>query len=123
MSDRRKVLIVDDEIDLCLLLKSYFLRKDYEVFLSHTLEEGLNELRSLKPDILFLDNNLPDAEGWLTAPAIAKEFPAMYLVLISAFHPPLPQMPDKAQYQMIEKPISIADLDRNLADINLQSTK
>jgi len=123
MSDRRKVLIVDDEIDLCLLLKSYFLRKDYDVYLSHTLEDGLVQIKSLLPDILFLDNNLPDAEGWIAAPNIAKEHPKMYIVLISAFHPPMPQMPKKAQYQMIEKPISINDLDRNLADINLQSTK
>ncbi|MGN6569625.1 MAG: response regulator [Flavipsychrobacter sp.] len=123
MSDRRKVLIVDDEIDLCLLLKSYFLRKDYEVFLSHTLEDGLAQLKLLTPDILFLDNNLPDAEGWLSAGEIAKEYPKMYMVLISAFHPPLPEMPGNTQYQMIEKPISINDLDKNLADINLQSTK
>lgn len=113
---------MDDEIDLCLLLKSYFLRKDYEVFLSHTLEDGLAQLKLLAPDILFLDNNLPDAEGWLSAGIIAKEYPKMYMVLISAFHPPLPEMPENAHYQLIEKPISINDLDKNLADINVQSS-
>ena len=33
----KKVLIIDDEMDLCHLLKEYFLRKNYEVNVAHTL--------------------------------------------------------------------------------------
>lgn len=117
MHDRRKVLIIDDEIDLCLLLKGYFLRKNYEVYLSHTLGEGISFLRSIRPDIVFLDNNLPDGIGWSAAPELAKEFPQMYINLISAFHPPLPEMPENARHNIIEKPISLTDLDKQLAEI------
>ncbi|RYE52567.1 MAG: response regulator [Sphingobacteriales bacterium] len=79
MPSQRKVLIIDDEIDLCHLLKSYFLRKNYEVYLSHTLEQGLAFLRTLNPEIIFLDNNLPDGTGWSVAPQIAREFPETYI--------------------------------------------
>lgn len=111
MSDRRKVLIIDDEIDLCLLLKSYFLRKGYEVYLSHTLGEGISFLKTLQPDILFLDNNLPDGVGWSVAPELAGENPGMFINLISAYHPDKPAMPADSHYRIIEKPISLADLD------------
>lgn len=37
----KKVLIIDDEVDFCLLLKGYFLRKKGEVYIYHTLSEGL----------------------------------------------------------------------------------
>lgn len=111
MSDRRKVLIIDDEIDLCLLLKSYFLRKGYEVYLSHTLGEGISFLKTLKPDILFLDNNLPDGVGWAVAPELAADNPGMFINLISAYHPDKPDMPAGVHYKVIEKPISMADLD------------
>jgi len=111
MSSKRKVLIIDDEIDLCHLLKSYFLRKNYEVYLSHTLEQGLSFLRTLQPEIIFLDNNLPDGTGWSIAPQIARDYPDTYINLISAFHPNIPDLPANAKFKVIEKPISLTDLD------------
>jgi len=113
MPDTRKVLIVDDEIDLCLLLKEYFSRKkNFEVIVAHSLSEGKALIDTLKPDILFLDNNLPDGVGWSCAPFFAEHYPSTYLVLISAFHPQLPVMPEGAKYRVIEKPITFADLDK-----------
>ncbi len=111
----RKVLIIDDEIDLCHLLKSYFLRKNYEVYLSHTIEQGVAFLKTLQPDIVFLDNNLPDGTGWSIAPTIAEELPNVYLNLISAFHPTVPKMPEHTHFSVIEKPISLTDLDKQFA--------
>lgn len=110
-----KVLIIDDEIDLCHLLKSYFIRKNYEVYLSHTLEQGVSFLKSLNPDIVFLDNNLPDGVGWSIAPTIVKEHPDIYLNLISAYHPIMPEMPGNAKINVIEKPISLTDLDKQFS--------
>lgn len=114
MDNRKKVLIIDDEIDLCLLLKSYFVRKNYDVYLSHTLEDGLSFLKTLNPSIVFLDNNLPDGVGWNIAPDIAASHPEIYINMISAFHPSVPSMPKNARYSVIEKPISFSDLDKQL---------
>lgn len=123
MPGQEKVLIIDDEIDLCLLLKSYFLRKNYEVYLSHTLEEGISFLKSLQPQIVFLDNNLPDGIGWAVAPALAAEYPDMYINMISAFHPQKPEMPPAAKYNIIEKPISFSDLDKQFARSDTKQAK
>ncbi|HXS37595.1 MAG TPA: response regulator [Flavipsychrobacter sp.] len=123
MPERRKVLIIDDEIDLCLLLKSYFLRKGSEVYLSHTLEEGISFLKSLQPDIVFLDNNLPDGVGWNAAPQLAIEHPDLFIVLISAFHPTVPEMPANAHFRVIEKPISLVDLDRQFSETTVLRVK
>ncbi|RYD58144.1 MAG: response regulator [Sphingobacteriales bacterium] len=117
MHDRKKVLIIDDEIDLCLLLKGYFLRKNYEVYLSHTLTEGVSFMKTLQPDIVFLDNNLPDGLGWGMAPQLAAQYPSTYINLISAFHPVKPEMPANARFSVIEKPISLTDLDRQLSEV------
>ena len=114
MSVEKKVLIIDDETDFCLLLKEYFTRKNYNVYLSHTLGEGKKILTEICPDILFLDNNLPDGLGWVNAPEIARNLPLTYIVLISAFHPEAPQMPDSSHYRILEKPMSMKDLDYQL---------
>ncbi len=115
MQVEKKILIIDDETDLCLLLKDYFIRKHYNVFVSHSLEEGEKILDDIHPDVLFLDNNLPDGLGWNNAPKIAKTYPSTYIVLISAFHPETPDMPTNARYKILEKPISLWDLDSQLA--------
>lgn len=112
---RKKVLIIDDETDLCLLLKDYFDRKNYEVTMSHTLTDGKTLMQSLQPEILFLDNNLPDEEGWQHAPEIATEYPDTYIVLVSAYHPDEPNMPDPSKFRVIEKPISFSDLDKQFS--------
>lgn len=113
----KKVLIIDDEIDLSLLLKGYFLRKKYEVYISHSFHEGREVLKTVMPDILFIDNNLPDSSGWDAAPALAKEYPNMFICLVSAFHPNVPQMPVEDRYIVIEKPISLNDLDKQFESL------
>ena len=55
MTTRKKVLIIDDEVDLCLLMKTYFLRKNYEVYIAHTLNDGITRLGQIVPDYLFID--------------------------------------------------------------------
>ena len=112
MPGQKKILIIDDETDLCLLLKDYFLRKDYDVFVSHTLKEGEKAIETVHPDILFLDNNLPDGLGWENAHSIAISNPSTYIVLISAFHPSVPVMPVNSQFVILEKPIRLSDLDK-----------
>ena len=112
-----KVLIVDDEIDLCLLLKSYFKRKGLDVAIAYTLATGLDQLKSFEPDLLFLDNNLADGLGWSMVPAIVRSSPNLQIFLISAYHPPLPQLPDGVSVSVIEKPISFADLDKKLQSL------
>jgi DNA-binding NtrC family response regulator len=116
MPENKKILIIDDEIDLCLLLKEYFVQKKYDVVLAHTLNEGRMLLNTTHPNILFLDNNLPDGTGWGSAPLIAADYPDLYIILISAFHPSIPSMPVNARYQTFEKPIGFADLDKEFAN-------
>jgi len=113
----KKILIIDDETDLCLLLKDYFVRKNYEVVVSHILSEGIDNIKSQHPEILFLDYNLPDGIGWDYAPSIAADFPDTYIVLVSAFHSVIPKMPAGAQFRVIEKPISMSELNTQFSDL------
>jgi DNA-binding response OmpR family regulator len=119
MQELRKVLIIDDEIDLSLLLQSYLTRKGYDVHITHTIEEGLAKLKELDPAILFLDNNLPDGVGWEIAPKIAAENKDLFICMISAYNPSRPVMPDDSKFLLIEKPVSIAEIDKHFTAHNL----
>ncbi len=108
---RKKVLIIDDEIDLCLLMKSYFLRKNYEVYIAHTLVEGIHRLNEIIPDYLFIDYNLPDGLGWDKLPEMYHQHPNTHFHLISAFRPTMPPDLDGSKLTIWEKPISLKALD------------
>ena len=81
---KRKILIVDDETDFCLIMKSYFQKKGYDVSLAFTLKEGLDIIKQTRPDILFLDNNLPDGNGWDAVSEIVEIIPQIRAYLVSA---------------------------------------
>ncbi len=110
MSDKKKVLIIDDEVDLCLLLKTYLNRRNYEVYYSHTLKEGMNQFRQVIPDILFLDNNLPDGIGWEKAAGLMEEYPGLQVHLISAYHPHTPETISSG-FKVWEKPLTLKEID------------
>jgi two-component system OmpR family response regulator len=107
----RKILIIDDETDFCLLLKSYFVRKKYDVYLSYSLDQGMKLLEQVKPDIIFLDNNLPDGFGWEKVDDIKKTFPDIELNLISAYEnePPTTNFTD---IHVWEKPLQLNELSK-----------
>jgi two-component system OmpR family response regulator len=106
-----KILIVDDEMDYCVIMKSYFEEKNYEVFLAYTLREATEMLDIISPDILFLDNNLPDGKGWECVEEINKKFPLIKIYLISAYRQK-PVFEEQPENLIIwEKPISLKMLE------------
>lgn len=102
----KKVLIIDDEVDLCLLLKNYLTRQQFEVVISHKLSDGLKEALDFVPDIIFLDNNLPDSQGWTKAGYLLEALPNASLYLISAYKSGN-EAPKNPRVTVIEKPLSL----------------
>ena len=106
----KKILIVDDEDDLRGLLKSFLTPLNYEVFTAATLSEALTILPQLKPDMIFLDNNLPDGLGWDSIEVIQEIVPDCKINLISAFKFIPEKLRNKETIRLIEKPISFSML-------------
>jgi len=111
---KKRILIIDDEIDLCFLLKNYLTAKNYEVDIANTIQDGLIKLNHSHPDILFLDNNLPDGSGWEKAPEISNSNPALKINLISGLKQRFPPGKMKANIRIIEKPLSAFEIDKAL---------
>ncbi|WP_421794782.1 response regulator [Haliscomenobacter sp.] len=84
MEDQRSLLIVDDEEDVCLLLKRSFRREFKTVETAYLLKDALQVAERLRPDILLLDNNLPDGLGLEFVKKFKSINPKMYVILFSA---------------------------------------
>jgi|SRR3954468_23937237 DNA-binding NtrC family response regulator len=59
---KKKVLVIDDEKDFCELIKNILPRDNFLVDCAFTLREAEEKLRE-HPQIVLLDNNLPDGSG------------------------------------------------------------
>ena len=68
-----KVLIVDDDKNICDLLRLYLEKEGYSVILSHDGEEAVVKFNALKPDIVLLDVMLPGLDGWQVCWEIRKK--------------------------------------------------
>jgi DNA-binding response OmpR family regulator len=106
-----KILIVDDETDYCQIMKSYFEEKNYDVFLAYTIKDGIQLLKKHDPDILFLDNNLPDGKGWQYIDDIVEKVPHLKVYLISAYRQRSDFISTSPNITVWEKPISLSSLD------------
>jgi len=63
MARRKKILVVDDERDLCELVAMNLQRNGYEVITAHDGATGLDMARKQKPDMLVLDVMMPGLSG------------------------------------------------------------
>ena len=110
-----KILIIDDEMDFCMIMKSFFQSKSYEVTIGSSVKDCLAMLENNCPDILMLDNNLPDGKGWDNVGSIIKKYPKLRVYLISAYHQKADPLPRVDHVTVWEKPISLSLLNKTFA--------
>ena len=60
----KKILIVDDEVDLVETVRFPLELEGYQVLVSHNGEDALNQARKEKPDLILLDLMLPKLDGY-----------------------------------------------------------
>ncbi len=110
----KKILIIDDETNTCQLLKHYLMSQQFDVATSCTLAAGIQKIADYHPDILFLDNDLPDGLGWERAWDLASCNPWLRIKLISGTE--LKLSPEQRQkFEVIEKPLSVYKINAALA--------
>jgi DNA-binding response OmpR family regulator len=109
---KRKVLIIDDEEDFGMLMKRFFSQKNYDVYVAYTISDGLKLLDEHLPDIIFLDNNLPDGYGWDKTDYILSTYPQTQLNLISALNVP---KTSSSSFRILEKQMLLKELPKMFA--------
>jgi two-component system, OmpR family, response regulator len=73
-------------------------------------------VRQINPDLVFLDNNLPDGLGWEISASLLQENPKVEIHLISAYNNTMLDHNNLGRTVMMwQKPISFKKLDEQLA--------
>lgn len=68
-----KILVVDDDKNICELLRLYLEKEGYSVILCHDGQEAVVKFNAINPDMLLLDIMLPGLDGWQVCREIRKK--------------------------------------------------
>ena len=114
--DIRKVLIIDDELDICVLLSGILKILGMKAAFSTTLNEGMQRLSKEDFELVFLDINLPDGSGMETLPYIKNLNPDLNVIMISAYdgESERRQAHEKGALDFISKPLSTKKIKEKL---------
>lgn len=88
MSAILKIHIVDDEPDICYSLSRTLSKRGFTTSFSHTLADAETQLNNSQPNILLLDNHLPDGRGVDFARKINHKYPNIKTIMITAHDSP-----------------------------------
>ena len=81
----KKILIVEDEADMCLLLNIMLTGKETDLEHVKSLSAAKEYLQNEQPAVVILDNKLPDGYGIDFIGFIKKNYPDVKIVMISGF--------------------------------------
>ena len=68
-----KILIVDDDTNICELLRLYIEKEGFTAELANDGESALRKFDSFSPDLILLDIMLPGLDGWQVCREIRKK--------------------------------------------------
>jgi DNA-binding NtrC family response regulator len=82
--EQSKVLIVDDEPDVCYLFDRILLKRNLKTGYAYNLAEATLSIQAEPPSMIFLDNNLPDGQGIDFIPYLKMHCPGIQVVMVTA---------------------------------------
>ena len=78
-----KILLIDDDANICDLVKIYLENEGYEVKVATDGSEGLSYFKMYEPDLVLLDIMLPKKDGWQVCREI-REQSSKPIIMITA---------------------------------------
>ena len=78
-----KLLIIDDDVNICGMLKIYFENEGYKVKTANDGIEGFNCFKIYEPDLVLLDIMMPKKDGWQVCREI-REISPKPVIMITA---------------------------------------
>ncbi len=78
---KTKILVVDDDQNLCRLMEVYLKKEDYEIVIANTGQEAIDRYHEENPQLIILDIMLPEMDGWQVCEKIRENSKVPILML------------------------------------------
>ena len=118
MTEAIKILVVDDEKEITLTLEGFFLAKGYKMFTASSGEEAIESITQKRPDLVLLDMKMPGINGLEVLKFIKKNYPAIKVVVITAFDEEYREKAEKIGADgFLTKPFGLRVLTETIEDV------
>lgn len=81
----KRLLIVDDQTGIRLLLNEVFTKEGFETRLASNGAEALQSVKEIKPDCVLLDMKMPGIDGVEVLKRIKKDWPLLPVIMMTAY--------------------------------------
>ncbi|HTL08474.1 MAG TPA: response regulator [Chitinophagaceae bacterium] len=108
----QKILVVDDNEDILVILKNFLSLKGFEVLVSLSCNEAMQIFYNFKPQLVLLDINVGQEDGRVMCEQIKSEaeYKHIPVILISANTDGLQSYKNHGAYAGVEKPFNLVKL-------------
>ncbi len=79
--ENTKILIVDDDSNICELIRLYLEKDKYDTVIANNGQQALSLVASEKPDLILLDIMMPKLDGWQVCREIRKTLQTPIIML------------------------------------------
>lgn len=113
-----KMLVVDDEIEICDFLKTFFEDRSYKVLTALDGETALRVIEQEKPSIVLLDIKMPGLDGMEVLKRIKTFHPATKVIMVTAIETrdKIDEATRLGADNYITKPLSLEYLETDVKD-------
>lgn len=80
-----RALVVDDDVTFCLMLKTFLVKKGFEVETGFSYSEGVRHITKFIPDVILTDLRLPDKDGIDLLEMVMRETPQIPVILMTGY--------------------------------------
>jgi two-component system alkaline phosphatase synthesis response regulator PhoP len=89
MTDKKRILVVDDEPDFCSIVQGQLEKEGFDVELAYNGVEGMEKVQANPPDAIVLDVMMPEKDGYemckeLKADSDLCEIPVLLLTAVAS---------------------------------------
>ncbi len=116
---KKKILIIDDEPDACMLFKKIVEGLGHKVFTATSAGSGFNLYKKELPHIVFLDIIMPDTDGITLLKKIMKVNPRQVVIIITGYGDlrSAKAAMKLGAYDYVSKPLEMKVLKRSIDDV------
>jgi len=114
MGGRKRILVVDDEVNVLFIMHDALIRlgSEYEIVTAQNGHEALGKVRAMPFDLVFTDLRMPDMDGVELTEAIKTVNPNTVVIWMTAYgcHNVRAEAAWLMIYECLDKPVEVAEI-------------